>query len=176
MPRPRKKQLNSQSIKDWRKVKGPWRNVKRLAQKWRKRTTRQWWGYKRRLKAGSKCSLNGYKGWVLNKRTKTTNRKNQKTHTQLKAGRGQDWRQLAARSPMYIWGVGKATCESLTLAWPCLPVFEVDISTILQGRPLSTTKPFLRNAEHCIGKVAEAPASPVSKSKSSAILRGFDSN
>lgn len=66
--------------------------------------------------------------------------------------------------------------EKLTLAWPCLPVLEVDISTILHGRPLSTTKPFLRNAEHCIGKVAEAPASPVSKSKSSAILRGFDSN
>lgn len=66
--------------------------------------------------------------------------------------------------------------QVLTLAWPCLPVLEVDISTILHGRPLSTTKPFLRNAEHCIGKVAEAPASPVSKSKSSAILRGFDSN
>lgn len=66
--------------------------------------------------------------------------------------------------------------KTLTLAWPCLPVLEVDISTILHGRPLSTTKPFLRNAEHCIGKVAEAPASPVSKSKSSAILRGFDSS
>lgn len=26
-----------------------------------------------------------------------------------------------------------------TLACPCLPVLEVDISTILQGRPLSTT-------------------------------------
>ena len=57
-----------------------------------------------------------------------------------------------------------------TLAWPCLPVLEVDISTILQGRPLSTTKPFLRSAEHCMGNVAEAPASPVSKSRSSAML------
>lgn len=38
-----------------------------------------------------------------------------------------------------------------TLAWPCLPVFEVDISTILQGRFLMTTKPFFLKAEHCIG-------------------------
>lgn len=78
-----------------------------------------------------------------------------------------------------MWGAAENIgCREviLTLAWPCLPVFEVDISTILHGRPLSTTKPFLRNAEHCMGKVAEAPASPVSKSKSSAILRGFDSN
>jgi hypothetical protein len=29
------------------------------------------------------------------------------------------------------------------------------------------TNPFLRNAEHCIGKVADAPASPVSKCVSS---------
>jgi len=47
-----------------------------------------------------------------------------------------------------------------TLAWPCFPVFEVDISTILQGRLLITTKPFFLKAEHCIGKVVEAPASP----------------
>lgn len=40
---------------------------------------------------------------------------------------------------------------SPTLAWPCLPVLEVDISTILQGRPFSSTKPFLRRAEHCMG-------------------------
>lgn len=83
----------------------------------------------------------------------------QEPHGHGRCGKGKMWRG-----------------EILTLAWPCLPVLEVDISTILHGRPLSTTKPFLRNAEHCIGKVAEAPASPVSKSKSSAILRGFDSN
>lgn len=29
------------------------------------------------------------------------------------------------------------------------------------------TNPFLRNAEHCMGKVADAPASPVSKCVSS---------
>lgn len=56
-----------------------------------------------------------------------------------------------------------------TLAWPCFPVLEVDISTILHGRPLSTTKPFLRRAEHCIGYVLDAPASPVVKSISSAM-------
>lgn len=50
-----------------------------------------------------------------------------------------------------------------TLAWPCFPVLEVDISTILQGRDFNMTKPFLRNAEHCIGYVTEAPESPVSK-------------
>jgi hypothetical protein len=37
------------------------------------------------------------------------------------------------------------------------------MSTILQGRPLITTWPFLRRAEHCMGKVAEAPASAESK-------------
>lgn len=47
------------------------------------------------------------------------------------------------------------------------PVLDVDISTILQGRDFNITNPFLRNAEHCIGKVADAPASPVSKCVSS---------
>lgn len=47
------------------------------------------------------------------------------------------------------------------------PVLDVDISTILHGRAFNMTNPFLRNAEHCIGKVAEAPASPVSKCVSS---------
>lgn len=37
------------------------------------------------------------------------------------------------------------------------------MSTILQGRPLITTKPFLRRAEHCMGKVVDAPASADSK-------------
>lgn len=50
-----------------------------------------------------------------------------------------------------------------TLAWPCLPVLEVDMSTILQGRFLITTWPFLRRAEHCMGKVVDAPASTDSK-------------
>ena len=50
-----------------------------------------------------------------------------------------------------------------TLAWPCLPVLEVDMSTILQGRCLITTWPFLRRAEHCMGKVVDAPASTDSK-------------
>ena len=39
----------------------------------------------------------------------------------------------------------------LTLACPCFPVLEVDISTILHGRPLIRTWPFLRSAEHCWG-------------------------
>lgn len=47
------------------------------------------------------------------------------------------------------------------------PVLDVDISTILHGRAFNITKPFLRNAEHCMGKVADAPASPVSKCVSS---------
>ena len=38
-----------------------------------------------------------------------------------------------------------------TLAWPCLPVFDVVISMILHGRFFNMTKPFLRNAEHCWG-------------------------
>lgn len=33
----------------------------------------------------------------------------------------------------------------------------------MQGRPLMTTWPFLRRAEHCIGKVSDAPAEAVSK-------------
>jgi len=37
------------------------------------------------------------------------------------------------------------------------------MSTILQGRCLMTTKPFLRKAEHWRGKVRDAPASAVSK-------------
>ena len=49
---------------------------------------------------------------------------------------------------------------SLALACPCLPVLDVDISTILHGRPFSITCPFLRRAEHCWGYVCEAPASP----------------
>lgn len=44
-----------------------------------------------------------------------------------------------------------------------IPVFDVDISTILHGRAFNITKPFLRNAEHCIGKDVDAPESPVSK-------------
>lgn len=37
------------------------------------------------------------------------------------------------------------------------------MSTILQGRLLMTTKPFLRSEEHCMGKVSDAPASAESK-------------
>lgn len=37
-----------------------------------------------------------------------------------------------------------------TLACPCFPVFEVDMSTILQGLPLITTWPFFRSPEHCM--------------------------
>lgn len=60
----------------------------------------------------------------------------------------------------------------LTLAWPCFPVLEVDISTILQGRPFRTTKPFLRRALHCCGYVSEAPASPLVKSRSGSAMVG----
>lgn len=35
-----------------------------------------------------------------------------------------------------------------TLACPCLPVLEVDMSMILQGRPLMTTCPPFLRAEH----------------------------
>lgn len=47
--------------------------------------------------------------------------------------------------------------KKCTFAWPCFPVFEVDISTTLHGFPLMTTKPPLRRDEHCIGNVSEAP-------------------
>ena len=40
------------------------------------------------------------------------------------------------------------------------------MSTILQGKPLIMTKPFLRRAEHCMGKVSEAPDSAASNSGS----------
>lgn len=74
--------------------------------------------------------------------------------------------------------------KSFTLAWPCLPVLDVDISMILHGRFFNITWPFLRKAEHCCGYlrkshsefekensgrktyVADAPASPVVKSSS----------
>merc|ERR1712098_725982 len=39
-----------------------------------------------------------------------------------------------------------------TLACPCFPVLEVDISTILQGLFLIMTWPPLRRAEHCMGR------------------------
>jgi len=55
------------------------------------------------------------------------------------------------------------------------PVLDVDISTILQGRAFSMTKPFLRKAEHCMGNVALAPASPVSKCVSSISVAIVDS-
>merc|ERR1719422_1729528 len=57
-----------------------------------------------------------------------------------------------------------------TLACPCLPVLEVDISTILHGRFLIMTKPFFLRAEHCMGKVSDAPASAAAKSSSAAIF------
>ena len=66
------------------------------------------------------------------------------------------------RSSSFFW-VKISMATKWTLAWPCLPVLEVDMSTILQGRPLMTTWPFLRRAEHCMGKVREAPAEAVSK-------------
>jgi len=54
-----------------------------------------------------------------------------------------------------------------TLACPCLPVLDVLISMILQGKPLIMTKPFFLRAEHCCGNVVEAPDSAVVKSPSS---------
>lgn len=62
---------------------------------------------------------------------------------------------------------------TLTLAWPCLPVFEVVISTILQGRPFNMTKPFFLSAEHCMGNVVDAPASAVEKSSSAMMCHGL---
>ena len=41
--------------------------------------------------------------------------------------------------------------QLLTLACPCFPVLEVDISTILQGCSLIMTYPFLRRLEHWAG-------------------------
>ena len=64
-------------------------------------------------------------------------------------------------SVLFVHSITKAF---LTLACPCFPVLEVDISTILHGRPLIRTWPFLRSAEHCWGKVLDAPASAPSKS------------
>lgn len=39
----------------------------------------------------------------------------------------------------YFLLVKMSTATKWTLAWPCLPVLEVDMSTILHGRPLMTT-------------------------------------
>ena len=58
-----------------------------------------------------------------------------------------------------------------TLACPCLPVFDVDMSTILHALPFITTKPFLRRAEHCIGNVSDAPDPVLSNSPASAMVR-----
>ena len=51
---------------------------------------------------------------------------------------------LTARDVGHVHVVGRglvkmSTATRLVLAWPCLPVLEVDMSTILQGRPLITT-------------------------------------
>lgn len=88
---------------------------------------------------------------------------------------------MSPRSSLFLqlqplWKRAPALQDLLTLAWPCLPVLEVDISTILQGRFFSTTKPFLRRAEHCMGKVADAPASPVSKSSSASAMPAVEIN
>ena len=63
--------------------------------------------------------------------------------------------------------------DVFTLACPCLPVLEVVISTILQGRPFSMTKPFFLSAEHCMGNVEEAPESAVVKSSSAMMGHGL---
>ena len=63
------------------------------------------------------------------------------------------------KSSNFFW-VKMSRAVKWTFAWPCLPVLDVDMSTILQGRPLITTKPFFLRAEHCMGNVREAPASP----------------
>lgn len=60
-----------------------------------------------------------------------------------------------------------------TLACPCLPVLEVVMLTILQGRPLSMTWPFFLSEEHCMGYVTEAPDSPVWKSSSAMMGYGL---
>mmetsp|Transcript_9990 Transcript_9990/g.28114 ORF Transcript_9990/g.28114 Transcript_9990/m.28114 type:complete len:211 (+) Transcript_9990:203-835(+) len=53
------------------------------------------------------------------------------------------------------------------LAWPCFPVFEVEISATLHGCPLIITwEPFL-SSPACWGYTCEAPASAVSKVGSS---------
>jgi len=52
------------------------------------------------------------------------------------------------------------------------PVLDVEISTILQGRAFSITKPFLRKAEHCMGNVA--PVSKFVPSISLAIVDSFE--
>jgi hypothetical protein len=69
------------------------------------------------------------------------------------------WRRTLGTSMLWVDGdrsssflpVNKSMATKWTLAWPCLPVLEVLISTILHGRFLMTTKPFLRRAEHCMG-------------------------
>ena len=57
-----------------------------------------------------------------------------------------------------------------TLAWPCLPGLDVDISTILQGRPLITTCPFLRRVEHCTGLLLDGREQTVSNVSSEFIV------
>lgn len=40
--------------------------------------------------------------------------------------------------------------DNFTLACPCLPVMDVETSTILQGRPFSTTTSPTSTVEHCV--------------------------
>lgn len=71
-----------------------------------------------------------------------------------------------------LW-IPKDPRGGFTLACPCLPVLEVVISTILQGRPFSMTKPFFLSAEHWMGYVWEAPELTLSNSAWRSAMLGY---
>merc|ERR1719229_786700 len=89
----------------------------------------------------------------------------------LTLGTSMLWVEGQISSSFFPVKISRAT--RWTLAWPCFPVLEVDISTILQGRFLIMTNPPLRRAEHCMGNVAEAPASALEKSYWSSAISGL---
>lgn len=64
-------------------------------------------------------------------------------------------RCIAAR-PIALRSIASLCTTSPVRMWS-------DRRLTLQGLPLITTCPFLRRAEHCMGKVCEAPAETVSK-------------
>merc|ERR1719254_245234 len=89
---------------------------------------------------------------------------------------------LVTKGTSKLWDVGHRSSSFFpvkmsmatmcALACPCLPVFEVDTSTHLQGLPLIIRCEPLRISPACCGYVADAPDSAVSKvGSSSAIFR-----
>merc|ERR1712226_979247 len=67
----------------------------------------------------------------------------------------------------YFLSVKMSSAVNTHLAWPCLPVLEVLMSTTLQGKPLINKYPPFLTAPASDGMVREAPASAFSKVSSS---------